>query len=85
MNAEPLIPLPTKNTDKPLNIRQLMGLWFIWCISIAAGILVLLCELMVGILAEHTKYTQIKKGTKVEKIQKKIRAWAAQNNIISEC
>ena len=65
MNAEPLIPLPKKNTDKPLNVRQLMGLWFIWGISAAAGILVFLTEFLVGIKAKHPKNLTIKKETSI--------------------
>ena len=79
MNAEPLIPLPKKNTDKPLNIRQLMGLWLIWGISITAGILVFLGEFLVGIRDKRPKNLSKKKGTSLRKIQEKIGVRAAQN------
>ena len=84
MNAEPLIPLPKKNTDKPLNITQLMGIWFIWGISITAGILVFLGELLVGIRAKHPKNHTIEKGTTLGTVKDKIRVRAAQNMQIIE-
>ena len=84
MNAEPLIPLPKKNTDKPLNIRQLMGIWFIWGVSITAGVLVFLSEILVGIRAKHQKNLTIEKGATLGKIQEKNRIRAAQNMQIIE-
>ena len=37
MNADPYIPLPTENDNKPLVITQLMMLWIIWGTGLTAG------------------------------------------------
>ena len=59
MDAEPYIPLPTKNVDKPLTIMQLTGLWFIWGIGLTVGILAFLGEFLAGIKAKKPKNREV--------------------------
>ena len=59
MDAEPYIPLPTKNVDKPLTIMQLTGLWFIWGIGLSVGIFVFLGEFLAGIKAKKPKNREV--------------------------
>ena len=55
MNAEPYIPQPKENDNKPLVNVQLMMLWILWASGLAAGLLAFLGELMAGGLAKHLK------------------------------
>ena len=55
MNAEPYIPQPKENDNKPLVNVQLLMLWILWASGLAAGLLAFLGELMAGGLAKHLK------------------------------
>ena len=55
MNAEPYIPQPKENVNKPLVFVQLMMLWLIWVSGLAAGLFVFFGELMAKGIADHLK------------------------------
>ena len=46
MNAEPYIPLPKQNKNKPIVSTQLMMLWLIWLSGLIAGLLIFFGEVM---------------------------------------
>ena len=54
MNADPLIPLPIENDNKPLVFTQLSMLWLIWVSGLIAGVLAFLGELVARIIAKKT-------------------------------
>ena len=53
MNAEPLIPLPKENNNKPLVIIELMMLWLIWASGLIAGLFLFILEQIVGHMKRH--------------------------------
>ena len=55
MEADPYIPLPKQNENKPLVFEQLIMLWLISGLSLTAGLLIFLCELIAGGFAKRTK------------------------------
>ena len=55
LNAEPYIPLPKKNKNKPLVLEQLIMLWIISISGLAIGLLVFFGELVAGGFAKHSK------------------------------
>ena len=55
MNAEPYIPLPKKNKNKPLVLEQLIMLWIISISGLAIGLLVFFGELAAGGFAKQSK------------------------------
>ena len=55
MNAEPYIPLPKKNKNKPLVLEQLIMLWIISISGWAIGLLVFFGELVAGGFSKHLK------------------------------
>ena len=58
LNAEPYIPLPKKNKNKPLVLEQLIMLWIICISGLAIGLFVFMCELVAGCFAKHLKQKQ---------------------------
>ena len=52
MNADPLIPLPIENDNKPLVFTQLSMLWLIWVSGLIAGVLAFFGELVARIIAK---------------------------------
>ena len=48
MNAEPYIPQPKENVNKPLVFMQLMMLWLMWISGLTAGIIAFFGELTAG-------------------------------------
>ena len=63
MEADPYIPLPKQNENKPLVFEQLIMLWLISVLSLTAGLLIFLCELIAGAFAKrkrkHAGTTQV--------------------------
>ena len=52
MNADPLIPLPIENDNKPLVFTQLSMLWLIWVSGLIAGVLAFFGELVGRVIAK---------------------------------
>ena len=55
LNADPYIPLPKQNDNKPLVFEQLIMLWLISGLTLTAGLFVFFGELIAGGFAKHTK------------------------------
>ena len=55
MNAEPYIPQPKENDNKPLVNVQLMMLWLIWVSGLTAGLFAFFGELMAEGISKHLK------------------------------
>ena len=55
MEADPYIPLPKQNENKPLVFEQLIMLWLISVLSLTAGFLIFFCELIAGAFAKRTR------------------------------
>ena len=55
MNADPYIPLPKENDNKPLVMTQLMMLWIIWVGGLTAGILGFFGEFIAGHIPKDQK------------------------------
>ena len=55
MNAEPYIPQPKENINKPLVFMQLAMLWLIWISGLTAGIIAFFGELTAGGFTTHQK------------------------------
>ena len=61
MNAEPYIPLPKKNKNKPLVLEQLIMLWIISISGLAIGLFVFIGELVAGCFAKNLKQQQARR------------------------
>ena len=55
MNADPYIPLPKENDNKPLVMTQLMMLWIIWVGGLAAAIFAFFGEFIAGHIPKDQK------------------------------
>ena len=55
MNAEPYIPQPKENDNKPLVNVQLMMLWLIWVSGLTAGLFAFFGEFMAEGISKHLK------------------------------
>ena len=55
LNADPYIPLPKQNENKPLVFEQLIMLWLISVLTLTAGLFVFFGELIAGGFAKRTK------------------------------
>ena len=55
LNAEPYIPMPKQNKNKPLVLEQLIMLWIISISGLAIGLFVFFGELLAGSFAKHLK------------------------------
>ena len=55
MNADPYIPLPKQNKNKPLVLEQLIMVWMISISGLTIGLSVFFGELMVVSFAKHLK------------------------------
>ena len=70
MNADPLIPLPIENDNKPLVFTQLSMLWLIWVSGLIAGVLAFLGELVARVIAKKlmpiTGHRTIQPMTEIE-------------------
>ena len=58
LNAEPYIPLPKQNKNKPLELVQLIMLWIIYISGLAIGLFVFIGELVAGCFAKHLNQKQ---------------------------
>ena len=53
IDQEPLETLPKQRKDKPLNLIQLVTLWFVWSSGAMVGLLMFLIELLSGVRDRH--------------------------------
>ena len=70
MDAEPFIPLPKENVNKPLVNVQLMMLWLIWVSGLGAGLLVFIGEVMAEGIIEHLKHVLVHLQLMSEQVKK---------------
>ena len=60
--TDPLKPLPKKSLNESLKVIQLIGLWLMWAIGVAAGLLAFFVEAMAGVKAKWHSHRAVRQN-----------------------
>ena len=84
MEADPYIPLPEQNENKPLVFEQLIMLWLISVLSLTAGLFIFFCELIAGGFAKRKRKHAVTTQGNIIKPFNGRGAWAENQGVVPQ-